>query len=41
MAMAGEMTAKVQYKAQSFILPLLAVAGKRPTQLGQEWLQHL
>ena len=38
---AGEMTAKVQDKAQSCTLPLLVVADKGPMLLGQERLQHL
>ena len=41
MAVAGEMTAMVQYNAQSCTLPLIVVAGKGPTLLGRDWLRHL
>lgn len=41
MVVAGEMTAKVQYKAQFCTPPLLVVAGKGPTLLGRDWLRHL
>ena len=41
MTVVGEMEVQVNYGAQSHNLLLLVVAGKGPSLVGRDWLQHI
>ena len=41
MVVAGQMDVQVKYTSNSYMLPLMVVAGRGPSLFGQDWLRHV
>ena len=41
MVVAGQMDVQVKYTSNSYMLPLMVVAGRSPSLFGRHWLHHV